>query len=87
MYAWFKTKASWVTFTDPEMDAELAKIMPIVNPTERTKALTRLQAQVQKAAPWIFLWGQHDLYGVSNRLDWEPRADEQYYLFEAKVKR
>jgi hypothetical protein len=24
---------------------------------------------------------------VSNRLDWEPRADEQIYLFEAKVKR
>lgn len=87
MYAWFKTKASWVTFTDPEMDAELAKIMPIVSPAERAKALTRLQAQVQKAAPWIFLWEQHDLYGVSNRLDWEPRADEQFYLFEAKVKR
>jgi peptide/nickel transport system substrate-binding protein len=87
MYAWFKSKASWVTFSDPEIEKELVRVMPIVKPTERAKAFKRLQAMIQKAAPWIFLWEQHDLYGVSNRLDWKPRADEQYYLFDAKVKK
>jgi peptide/nickel transport system substrate-binding protein len=87
MYAWFKTGAQWVAFSDPEIDKELDKTMPILNPTERTRALKRLQAKIQTVAPWIFLWQQHDLYGVNLRLDWEPRADEQFYLFDAKVKK
>lgn len=87
MYAWFKSGASWVSFSDPEIDKALDEVMPIVNPTKRAEALNRLQRKIQQAAPWIFLWQQHDLYGVSNRLDWEPRADEQFYLFEAKMKK
>ena len=87
MYAWFKTGAQWVSFSDPEIDKELDKTMPIIDSKERTKAFKQLQAKVQQAAPWIFLWEQHDLYGVSNRLDWEPRADEQFYLYNAKVKK
>lgn len=87
MYAWFKSGASWVAFSDPEIDKALDEAMPIVNPTKRAEALNKLQPKIQRAAPWIFLWEQHDLYGVSNRLDWEPRADEQLYLFDAKVKK
>lgn len=86
MYAWFKSGASWVSFSDPEVDAALDKAMPIVDPAKRKEALDKLQRLIQEKAPWIFLWGQHDLYGVSNRLDWTPRADEQFYLFDAKIK-
>jgi peptide/nickel transport system substrate-binding protein len=87
MYAWFKSGASWVAFSDPEIDKALDEVMPIVNPIKRAEALNKLQPKIQQAAPWIFLWEQHDLYGVGNRLDWEPRADEQLYLFDAKVKK
>ena len=87
MYAWFKSGASWVAFSDPEIDKALDATITIVNPEKRKEALNKLQRQIQAAAPWIFLWEQHDLYGVSDRLIWEPRADEQIYLFEAKVKR
>lgn len=87
MYAWFKSGASWVSFSDPEIDKALDEVMPILNPLKRAEALNKLQPKIQQAAPWIFLWEQHDLYGVSNRLDWEPRADEQLYLFDAKVKK
>ena len=87
MYAWFKSKASWVTFSDPEVDKALDKAMPVVEPGARQAGFNELQRTIQKAAPWIFLWEQHDLYGVSNRLDWTPRADEQFYLFDAKIKK
>jgi peptide/nickel transport system substrate-binding protein len=86
MYAWFKSKASWVTFSDPEIDRLLDKAVAVVDPKSRQAGFYQLQRKIQEAAPWIFLWQQHDLYGVSNRLDWTPRADEQYYLFDAKVK-
>lgn len=87
MYAWFKSGASWVAFSDPEIDKALDAAITIVNPEKRKEALNKLQRQIQAAAPWIFLWEQHDLYGVSDKLIWEPRADEQIYLFEAKVKK
>ena len=35
--------------------------------------------------PWVFLWQQHDLYGVANWIDWTPRADEKVWMYEAKV--
>jgi len=24
--------------------------------------------------PWVFLWQQHDIYGVAAWIDWNPRA-------------
>ena len=35
--------------------------------------------------PWVFLWQQHDLYGVANWIEWTPRADEKVWMYEAKV--
>ena len=40
---------------------------------------------VRDEAPWVFLWQQHDLYGVANHVDWTPRADEKVWMYEAKV--
>ncbi len=87
MYNWFKTNAPWVHFSDPEVDKEIEKACAIINPAKRAEAMKKLQAIIQKAAPWIFLWQQHDIYGVSNRLDWEPRPDQNFSLFDAKVTR
>lgn len=36
--------------------------------------------------PWLHLYFQPDFYGVSDRIDWVPRADEKVYLFDAKLK-
>ena len=37
-------------------------------------------------APLIFIWLQTDFYGVSERLDWTPRADTRIMMFSAKLK-
>ncbi len=34
-------------------------------------------------APWLMMYFQPDFYGVSDRVDWEPRPDEKVYLFDA----
>ena len=36
-------------------------------------------------APWVFLWQQHDLYGVAQTIEWSPRADEKMWMYDAKV--
>jgi ABC-type transport system substrate-binding protein len=43
--------------------------------------------KIVKAAPWIFLYNQLDIYGKSKRLqDWKPRSNEIIYLFNASLK-
>ncbi|SEQ40189.1 peptide/nickel transport system substrate-binding protein [Devosia sp. YR412] len=37
-------------------------------------------------APWIFLYFQPDFYGVSSRIEWEPRRDEAIEAWTAKLK-
>ena len=34
-------------------------------------------------APWIFLWQQHDLYGVNKRVTWQPHPAEKIFLHDA----
>jgi peptide/nickel transport system substrate-binding protein len=44
-----------------------------------------IQRTVRDEVPWVFLWQQHDLYGVASWIEWNPRADEKVWMFEAKV--
>lgn len=73
----FLTGQPYVAFSDSNIDASLEAASVLVAPEERARAYTELQAQIQEAAPWIFLWAQHDLYGVNSDLNWLPRDDEQ----------
>ena len=36
--------------------------------------------------PWLHLYFQPDFYGVSNRIEWEPRRDERVHVFEARLR-
>jgi len=80
---WFHTGATWVNYSDKRLDAAIEKALPIVNPERRRQAFNELQAEIQQQAPWLFLWSQLDIYGVSKQLQWEPRGDEHFYLGSA----
>jgi peptide/nickel transport system substrate-binding protein len=80
---WFHTGATWVVYSDKRIDAGIEKALPIVNPERRRQAFSELQADIQQQAPWLFLWSQLDIYGVSKQLQWEPRGDEHFYLGSA----
>jgi peptide/nickel transport system substrate-binding protein len=75
-----------VTYSDAKIDAAIDKALPIVNPDKRRQAFDALQAQVQGQAPWLFLWTQVDIYGVSKNLQWQPRGDEQFNIKAARWK-
>jgi hypothetical protein len=36
--------------------------------------------------PWVWLWHQQDIYGVSNNVDWKPRPDELLTFEEASFR-
>ncbi|HET7876972.1 MAG TPA: ABC transporter substrate-binding protein [Methylomirabilota bacterium] len=67
------------------IDAKIAQAIAVVDPKKRLEAWAELQRMVRDEAPWVFLWQQHDLYGVANWIEWSPRADEKVWMYEAKV--
>ena len=67
------------------LEDKIATAITIVDPKKRLEAWADLQQMVALEAPWVFLWQQHDLYGVANWIDWQPRADEKVWMYEAKI--
>jgi peptide/nickel transport system substrate-binding protein len=67
------------------IDAKIAQAVTIVDSKKRLEAWAELQRMVHDEAPWVFLWQQHDLYGVANWIEWTPRADEKMWMYEAKI--
>jgi len=56
-----------------------------LDPTKRQDIMNQMQTIAFDDPPLIYLWHQVDSYGVSNRLQWEGRADEYIYMYEAKL--
>jgi peptide/nickel transport system substrate-binding protein len=67
------------------LDEKIARAVTIVDAKGRAAAYAELQKLVHEEAPWVFLWQQHDLYGVAAHVEWQPRADEKVWMYEAKV--
>jgi peptide/nickel transport system substrate-binding protein len=73
-------------FGDPALEQLITAARPVVDPAARREAWNKVQEEVYKQAGWIFLWQQHDLYGVSDRVEFTPRADERLDAWRMKLK-
>src|SRR6476646_4438598 len=67
------------------IDDKIARAQTLMDPKARAEAYAELQRLIRDEAPWVFLWQQHDLYGVTNQVEWTPRADEKVWMYDAKV--
>ena len=82
----FQAKPTYSSFGgNKAIEDKIATAVTIVDPKRRLEAWAELQRLVHAEAPWVFLWQQHDLYGVANWIEWAPRADEKVLMYEAKV--
>ena len=72
-------------YQNPEADLLIDAYFVALDPKKRQEAWADIQLMVVNEAPWVFLWQQHDLYGVANWVEWQPRADEKVWMFEAKI--
>ncbi len=62
-----------MTAAQTEVDAEV-----------RTEMLSEATRIVATERPWITLFQQQNLAGISSGIDWSPRQDELLWMFEAK---
>jgi peptide/nickel transport system substrate-binding protein len=67
------------------IDDKIARAQTLLDPKARADAYAELQRLIRDEAPWVFLWQQHDLYGVTSQVEWTPRADEKVWMYETKV--
>jgi peptide/nickel transport system substrate-binding protein len=82
----FMAKQTYSSYGDNKaIDDKITQAATIVDPKRRLDAWAELQRMVHAEAPWVFLWQQHDLYGVASWIQWAPRADEKVWMYEAKV--
>lgn len=86
MLDWFLCGKTYVTYCDERIDEVLTEAAAIVDPEARAEAMAEVQRLVLAEAPWLFLYQQHDIYAMSEKLEWEPRVDETVSLWEARFK-
>jgi len=71
-----EASTNYVNWTNPEWEKLVKQLGETYDPAERKKITDRLQMIVHEDAPWLFIYMQVDWYGVSNTVNWTPRADE-----------
>jgi peptide/nickel transport system substrate-binding protein len=65
-----------------ELDVRLLEARATVDQDRRAELYAEALQIVRDEAPWIFLYQQEDIYGVSNRVNWTPRPDELIWAFD-----
>lgn len=76
---WFMTKDFPMNTThwdDPDFERVYAELKSTIGTDTRTEMIHELDQIAHDGAPWIFIWKQVDFYGVSDRVEFTPRADE-----------
>lgn len=64
------------------LDERLFEARSTVDQDRRAELYQESLEIVREEAPWIFLYQQVDIYGVSSEVDWEPRPDELIWAFD-----
>ncbi|MCO5224739.1 MAG: ABC transporter substrate-binding protein [Thermomicrobiales bacterium] len=79
----FVGDSTYSGFGDAALEEKISAASATVNADERRAQWDVIQQEIYDQAGWLFLWQQHDSYGISNDIVWEPRADERLWMFEA----
>ena len=54
------------------------------DPDRRQELNYRLQEIMHEQNPWLWLWREPLIFGVSDSVEWTPRADDHPYFYEAR---
>jgi peptide/nickel transport system substrate-binding protein len=66
----------------PDLDALIDEARSTMDDTKRRTLYSRAQRMIWVMSPAVFGMQVEDMYGVSNRVNWKPRADEMIWAKE-----
>ena len=73
-------------YSDPTLDGLFKQERAAFEPDQRKKLLGQVMSRIQEEAMAAFQWRYKLLWGVSNGVQWEPRADEGIYANDIRTK-
>jgi len=76
---------NYQSWNDPRWFADWKLALNANTVEEARPVINRMLKLFYEEGPWLQLYFQPDFYGVSKRVDWQPRRDEEIDLFEAKL--
>lgn len=76
---WFREGTSQYHYVDEEMNDLLDQQGTEADPDERERLLQEINQKAHDEAVWLFLNQEFLVYGISDRIEWDPRQDE-YFL-------
>ncbi|MGQ0548684.1 MAG: ABC transporter substrate-binding protein [Armatimonadota bacterium] len=77
------SSSNYGNWRNDEFERMFTQLQSEFDSQRRRELLYRMQDLVREEAPYIFLYFQYDIYGVSNRLNWKPLPNERIRLFRA----
>ena len=76
---------NYPSWTDQRWFDDLKIAMAADDPEDARDVINRMLKLFYEEGPWLQLYFQPDFYGVSDRIAWEPRRDEEIELFDATL--
>ncbi len=84
--ATFESNTNYGEWYNEQWFNDWIKVSDTRDPAEERTLVNEMLKIFYDDPPWLILYMQPDFYGVSNRLDWQPRRDERVVTFAAKLK-
>ncbi len=72
-------------YDNPAFDALVRRAAVTTDEAARRTVLAQAERLVWEDAPWIYLWAMPAIYGISRRLQYEPRPDDYVELYKARL--
>ena len=74
-------------YSNPVLDELIEQGRSIMDRKKRQKIYTEASQLFHEEVPWAFCYEQIDIYGVSERVNWTPRADEKLIVWNMSFKK
>ncbi|MCL6451217.1 MAG: hypothetical protein K6T75_08000 [Acetobacteraceae bacterium] len=82
LFPLFRTGELYSASNNAELDAILDRAIVTLDDATHVRLLQQAQEIIHEEALRLFLYQQVSIYGVSDRLDWSPRSDEDMVLWQ-----
>ena len=83
----FRGEQAYAFFHTPELDRILDAQRQEMDPQKRKDLMSKAQQIIREEAPWVFSYSFQMIVAQNSKLDYKPRSDENYYLFDAAWKK
>lgn len=81
MIKWMTQGGLGMHYKNPKLDEMLTKIEATDDPKKRAQQYSNVQKLLREEAPFIFLFQADAVFGMSKKIDYNPRPDETQWLY------